>query len=493
MLEENKYKKTLQQKIKPIQNLVNEIISMRKQILFPSLSKEESNDIDDLWDQLTYSKSPEDVFDWILSFREYLWGNQYEWQEARQWLTIEDEEYYLERIFRIVGEPFFKKLSDNSFIEKINILNDISVEENINKEIYLMSEREKYNNNNNNKIEINEGTILNYSRKISKKYHLKSISSNYNLSLNEIWSYLTCIDKSLKEIAVLLDIKNEQIGMNKLSLSFEINNENEYYYYSSKEKTIYFGLKFYGLVSEAWMNFIDNIIGEKYNITNENINYLSHLSFSTLGDVNDDIFDLKQDIRNKFSLNNSISSSLFVMKNTLETLPVLISHIQVNDKIIKEFIENRVFDLKSIIVDISANDDNKSNYNRWLKWREESEIMWSTIEDSKEKQKVYRSWVYTIALVEKLSLGTELPKHKMWYIFSVFKDKIKNKEEKYWSSYERLFSRSFASYLNEKIKNNNCLSGDKTNPMLYPLNKELAFEIDFWNKWINFIINICYD
>lgn len=488
MLEKDKHEEKLKEQLTNTQKIINEIITMRKQLLFPVLSKEEVMDIDNIWDELTDSKSSEDVYEWLLSFREYLWGNQYEWNEARQWLTIEDEDYYLERIFKIAGEPFFKKISDNSFIERISLINDTSVQEEINKEIALISERKVYQCK--NKTELDDNAIMNYSRKIAKKYNLKSISCNYNLSLNEIWSYLNAIDNSFKEIATLLNIKNEQIGMSKLSLSFETNKDNNHYYYSTKEKSIYLGVNFYGLISEAWMNFIDNIIGEKYNITNENINYLSHLSFSTLGDVYDNIFELKQDIRNKFSLNNSISSSLFVMKNTLETLPQLISHIQIEDSKIKELVESRIFFLKAIILDISENDNSKENYLKWLEWREQSEILWSNIIDSKEKQKVYRSWVYTIALVEKLSFGTELPKHKMWYIFSVFKDKIKNKDEKYWSSYEMLLSRSFASYLNKKIKYNNCLSGDKINPMLYPLDNELKFEIHFWDKWIHFIINI---
>jgi len=475
-------------KIAPINILINDILSLRKLQLYPVLSDDVLKDLNDLWDDLTYCTSSDDLQEWMLSFREYLWENKNEWDEAKQWFSIDDEEYYLDRIDTLVGETFFKIISDDNFIEKINVSEQLVIES-INKENDKITKRAKYYSSN-KKEDLNEIIIEEYAKNISEKYLLKSISCNHNLSLNEMWSYLKSIDTSFEKLAILLKIEKNQIGFNKLSLFFEDGKDIEYYHYSIKNKTIYFGLDFYGFVAESWMNFIDNIIGEKYNITNENINYLSHLSFSALGDIPDNILQLKQEIRNKFSLNNSTSSSLFVMKNTLDTLPQLLSYIQINQQNIKEFIENRIFELKTIIANIIENDVSENNYQDWKEWREHSELLWNEIEDSKQKQKIHRSWVYTIALVEKLSFSKELPKHKMWYIFSVFKDKVKNNEGKYWSSYEMLLSRSFSAYLNTKMENDDCLSHDKTDPMLYPLKNELHSEIEFWEKWINIMVDI---
>jgi len=53
-----------------------------------------------------------------------------------------------------------------------------------------------------------------------------------------------------------------------------------------------------------------------------------------------------------------------------------------------------------------------------------------------------------------------------------------------------LLSRSFSAYLNSRMLNNNCLSNDKTDPMLYPLKNELNSEIEFWDKWINIMLDI---
>lgn len=488
MLNNNQYEDIIMKKIAPANILINDILSLRKRELYPVLEEDILRDLDNLWDDLTHCTSSDDLHEWMLSFREYLWGNQSEWKEAKQWFSIDDEEYYLDRINTLVGDSFFKAISDDGFIEKINASEQLVID-NINKEEYKILKRSKYNLLT-DRIELNDELIEKYSKQITEKYHLKSISCNNGLSLNEIWSYLKSIDKSFEELAILLSIKNQQIGFRKLSLFFEDGKNVECYNYSIKNKTIYLGLDFYGFVAESWMNFIDNIIGEKYNITNENLNYLSYLSFSVLGDTPDNILQLKQEIRNKFSLNNSVSSSLFVMKNTLETLPQLLSHIQINQKNIKEFIENRIFELKTITANIIDNDISEENYKEWKKWRENAELLWKEIEDDKQKQKVHRFWVYTIALVEKLSFNKELPKHKMWYIFSVFKDKVKNNEEKYWSSYEMLLSRSFSAYLNSKMKNNNCLSNDKTDPMLYPLKNELNSEVDFWDKWINIMVDI---
>lgn len=474
-------------KIAPINILINDILSLRKLQLYPVLSDDVLKDLNDLWDDLTYCTSSDDLHEWMLSFREYLWENKNEWDEAKQWFSIDDEEYYLDRIDTLVGETFFKIISDDNFIEKINVSEQLVIES-INKEEDKITKRAKYSSN--KKENLNEIIIEEYAKNISEKYLLKSISCNHNLSLNEMWSYLKSIDTSFEKIAILLKIGQNQIGFNKLSLFFEDGKDIERYHYSIKNKTIYLGLDFYGFVAESWMNFIDNIIGEKYNITNENINYLSHLSFSALGDIPDNILQLKQEIRNKFSLNNSTSSSLFVMKNTLDTLPQLLSYIQINQENIKEFVENRMFELKTIIANIIEDDVSENNYQDWKKWREHSELLWNEIEDSKQKQKIHRSWVYTIALVEKLSFSKELPKHKMWYIFSVFKDKVKNNEGKYWSSYEMLLSRSFSAYLNAKMEKDDCLSYDKTDPMLYPLKNELNSEIEFWEKWINIMVDI---
>lgn len=487
MLNDDQYKDIIIKKIAPTHILINDILSLRKQQLYPVLDEDILNDLDVLWDDLTYCTSSDDLIEWMLSFREYLWGNKNEWDEAKQWFSIDDEEYYINRIDTLVGETFFKMIIDDNFIEKFNMSEQLVIDS-INKEESKISKRSRYHVN--TKIELNNTVIEKYAKQISEKYHLKSINCNYYLSLNEIWSYLKSIDRAFKELVVLLKTENRKIGFHQLSLFFEDGQDTDRYFYSTKNKTIYLGLDFYGFIAEAWMNFIDNIIGEKYNITNENLNYLSHLSFSALGDTHDNILELKKEIRNKFSLNNSVSSSLFVMKNTLETLPLLLSHIQINQDSIKEFVDNRIFEVKTIIANIIDNDLSEKNYEEWKTWREHSELLWNEVKDNKQKQKIHRTWVYTIALVEKLSFSKELPKHKMWYIFSVFKDKVKNNQNKYWSSYEMLLSRSFSAYLNSRMLNNNCLSNDKTDPMLYPLKNELNSEIEFWDKWINIMLDI---
>lgn len=487
MLNDNQYEDIIIKKITPTHILINDILSLRKQQLYPVLDEDILNDLDVLWDDLTYCTSSDDLIEWMLSFREYLWGNKNEWDEAKQWFSIDDEEYYINRIDTLVGEAFFKMIIDDNFIEKFNMSEQLVIDS-INKEETKISKRSRYHVN--TKIELNNTVIEKYAKQISEKYHLKSINCNYYLSLNEIWSYLKSIDRAFKELVILLKTENRKIGFNQLSLFFEDGQDTDRYFYSIKNKTIYLGLDFYGFIAEAWMNFIDNIIGEKYNITNENLNYLSHLSFSALGDTHDNILELKKEIRNKFSLNNSVSSSLFVMKNTLETLPLLLSHIQINQDSIKEFVDNRIFEVKTIIANIIDNDLSEKNYEEWKTWREHSELLWNEVKDNKQKQKIHRTWVYTIALVEKLSFSKELPKHKMWYIFSVFKDKVKNNQNKYWSSYEMLLSRSFSAYLNSRMLNNNCLSNDKTDPMLYPLKNELNSEIEFWDKWINILLDI---
>lgn len=487
MLNDNQYEDIIIKKIAPTHILINDILSLRKQQLYPVLDEDILNDLDVLWDDLTYCTSSDDLIEWMLSFREYLWGNKNEWDEAKQWFSIDDEEYYINRIDTLVGEAFFKMIIDDNFIEKFNMSEQLVIDS-INKEDAKISKRSRYHFN--MKIELNNTVIEKYAKQISEKYHLKSINCNYYLSLNEIWSYLKSIDRAFKELVILLKTENRKIGFNQLSLFFEDGQDTDRYFYSIKNKTIYLGLDFYGFIAEAWMNFIDNIIGEKYNITNENLNYLSHLSFSALGDTHDNILELKKEIRNKFSLNNSVSSSLFVMKNTLETLPLLLSHIQINQDSIKEFVDNRIFEVKTIIANIIDNDLSEKNYEEWKTWREHSELLWNEVKDNKQKQKIHRTWLYTIALVEKLSFSKELPKHKMWYIFSVFKDKVKNNQNKYWSSYEMLLSRSFSAYLNSRMLNNNCLSNDKTDPMLYPLKNELNSEIEFWDKWINIMLDI---
>lgn len=180
---------------------------------------------------------------------------------------------------------------DDNFIEKFNMSEQLVIDS-INKEETKISKRSRYHFN--TKIELNNTVIEKYAKQISEKYHLKSINCNYYLSLNEIWSYLKSIDRAFKELVILLKTENRKIGFNQLSLFFEDGQDTDRYFYSIKNKTIYLGLDFYGFIAEAWMNFIDNIIGEKYNITNENLNYLSHLSFSALGDTHDNILELKK-------------------------------------------------------------------------------------------------------------------------------------------------------------------------------------------------------
>ena len=132
----------------------------------------------------------------MLSFREYLWGNKNEWDEAKQWFSIDDEEYYINRIDTLVGETFFKMIIDDNFIEKFNMSEQLVIDS-INKEESKISKRSRYHVN--TKIELNNTVIEKYAKQISEKYHLKSINCNYYLSLNEIWSYLKSIDRAFKE------------------------------------------------------------------------------------------------------------------------------------------------------------------------------------------------------------------------------------------------------------------------------------------------------
>lgn len=92
MLNDDQYKDIIIKKIAPTNILINDILSLRKQQLYPVLDEDILNDLDVLWDDLTYCTSSDDLIEWMLSFREYLWGNKNEWDEAKQWFSIDDEE-----------------------------------------------------------------------------------------------------------------------------------------------------------------------------------------------------------------------------------------------------------------------------------------------------------------------------------------------------------------------------------------------------------------
>ena len=127
MLNDDQYKDIIIKKIAPTHILINDILSLRKQQLYPVLDEDILNDLDVLWDDLTYCTSSDDLIEWMLSFREYLWGNKNEWDEAKQWFSIDDEEYYIrdKQAFFIfvckLGNPNLRISEDQSDGDHISI------------------------------------------------------------------------------------------------------------------------------------------------------------------------------------------------------------------------------------------------------------------------------------------------------------------------------------------------------------------------------------
>ncbi len=475
--------------ISPLQVVINEMHKSRKQQLYPIISDQEFLDMESLWMDLNDVKSVKGLNQWVASLREYVWGSHKTFEESSDVWNLHEESYYSSRVSYLLGTPLFDLIESSDFP---NIL--AHEQQNIDDVLYvesvLMKKRFEKSIVETIPQDLTFESLSEDAKKLSERYNLKNISFNYSLSFEEIWFYLNQLENSLKMLNQKLHIPEKTLGLNCLSISFELGNESSYDYFPN-EKRINIGIDYYGKFGEAWCIFIDNIMGEKYNIFNEDYCFLSELSFSTTCDETDDLFELRQSIRRKFSLNNSHSSALLVMRNAIDYLPIILNKLMkdTSSRLIRGFLEERVFELKNVISDLLYRENTEENYQAWSKWRDDSELLWKEIQDSKSKKKIYRQWIYLIALIEKITFGKEIPKHKLWYIFAVFKDKTSEKNTRYWSAYHMLMARSFSCYVYEHVKKETGLASNTQNVMLYPLNKERAAEIAWWEKWFPTILS----
>lgn len=475
--------------ISPLQVVINEMHKSRKQQLYPTISDQEFLDLESLWMDLNDVKSVKDLNQWVAYLREYVWGSPKGFKESSDIWSIHEEDYYSKRVSHLLGIPLFSLIESSDFPllaehETQNIDDAFYAESVLMKKRFEKAVLETVPQ------DLSFESLSEDARKLSERYSLKNISFSYSLSFEEIWIYLNQLENSLKLLNKKLHIPEKTLGLNSLSISFELGDDRNYDYFPN-EKRINIGIDCYGKFSEAWCLFIDNIMGEKYNIFNEDYCFLSELSFSTACDETDELFELRQSIRRKFSLNNSHSSALLVMRNAIDYLPIILNKImaETSSRLIRGLLEERVFELKNIISDLLYQEDAEQNYHAWSKWRDESEFMWKDIQDSKSKKKIYKQWIYLIALIEKITFSKELPKHKLWYIFAVFKDKTSDKNTRYWSAYHMLMARSFSCYVFEEVKKETWLSSNKQHIMLYPLNSERKAEIAWWEKWFPTILS----
>jgi len=475
--------------VSPLQVVINEMHKSRKQQLYPIISDHEFLDLESLWMDLNDVKSVKDLNQWVASLREYVWGSPKTFKNASDIWSIDEEAYYSRRVSSLLGYALFALIESPDF-PIIPAHDDQNIDDVLYHESVLMKKRLEKSQVGTIPEDISFESLAENAKELAQRYCLKNISFNYSLSFEEIWFYLNQLENSLKILHKKINIPEKVLGLNRLSISFEIG-DGESYTYFPNEKRINIGIDSYGKFSESWCVFIDNIMGEKYNLFNEDYCFLSELSFSAACDETDDLFELRQSIRRKFSLNNSHSSALIVMRNAIDYLPVILNKLMADtsSRLIRAFLEERVFELKSIIANLLYQDDTDKNYLAWSKWRDDSEFLWKDIQDGKSKKKIYRQWIYLIALIEKITFGKDIPKHKLWYIFAVFKDKTSENNTRHWSAYHMLMARSFSCYVYEQVKKEAWLISNKQDVMLYPLNNERSAELAWWEKWLPTILS----
>jgi hypothetical protein len=458
-------------------------------VLSYSLKNDESTlfEEDSIWESLDDIESLEDLNVWIEDFRVYVWGNQESFSKNIEFLSIEEETYYRNRIVDIMGLELFKTIGidenlnefleeciSNNFKEQSDKMISNFVENSDKREsIFLVSE----NNISVDESKVSRSIIFQIAKKICEEFSIRSISFSNNISDVDCFKYLLELAYSFQDFSNI--IKSKNIGYNELSLSFEaMQEEDNATNYNLKFKHINFSINGYGAFSHEWFHFIDHRIGQK-------VCFLKEESLFTEIEIpkhRKKLFNLKLNISNKFNWKNFDVRSIYAMNSMLLYLPLLLNRI-INKYNANQFFRKNLSELDLLIFDINRNNidfkKNKENFKCWEKTflSDISLYLKNNNINNLMKKEIADEINYVSNIVFDRYKYLSSP---CWFILSKKEDDKNNIN--YFSNYSELMARSFELYILNKISKRNWVSYNENYGLFYPKGYEFEIENDWWDK-----------
>lgn len=472
-----------------IKNIILSLFKLRIISYNEDVDIERLKEENELWFELENSNEFNDILNWRKKIKKYAWGKDIDFRLANENWSIQEEEYYKSFVSQFLGFRLFRLIDDdvffNNFVSEISSEQDLSlnyIDEIINNDNLRENNFKDLNLDytiNLNKI--NDEIISKLAAEICEKFNIKRISFSYSIPDYDVLRYLFQLAYSFSAFSKIL--KNSNLGFGELSLCFEYKDIG-FSCYSLLDKTIYFPISDFGTFSHEWLHFIDHRLMNYLPLFNNDNTFLSNLNLEEYN-YDEDLRELNLKINNKFLYKDTdIIKSIYSVKLVLKSLPDIFKRFIRKNPNNKNVFNQLLIELDLFIFEMEKVFNNKKEMlEAWDKINDIVEIKIKELPENKEE--ISKSWKQYSLFIERMCFNEYLlPKKPMWCIYSMLFDSVNNKN--YFFNKEEMLARSFEIYIRAKMKKKSWLSHKNEYSLIYPREKELEEEINWWENNIQY-------
>lgn len=445
----------------------------------------EQQRLNDLWDNLQYVRSGEDLVAWGGGLREFLWGSTQTWETFAQQHGPDEQQKVWARAKRLIGQPVLTAIKDHdhwrSTWSQAAAADYPSMERA--QQDRLLRRRAEYPESAIPPETLSVAMVNTLAENLQDRFGLTHLVAAGSLSLEDTWHHLHLAEEGLTTLAQCLDWPEEAIGAHRLGLSFELAQGNMAAHYDSFSRSINVALAGWGCFAHEWGHALDHALGETWLPRAAGPNRYG--SLQAVGDYAHYPDEFREDraaMRSRSAFPKGAAHPVTVARRAVEQLPLTLAALldDAPSPLWKSLAHDQVqalnawlgkaFDPLAVPTTVHA---------QWRRWKAATEAWQARTVDDPAGRDWLDDWNEATQTVEMVAFDT-LPTTWSWQALARARDQLN--KTRYWSAPHEEWARSFHAYVRHRVGRDSWLADRTDRPDQFPQGVELAREAAWWQE-----------